>query len=91
MTTTPTPGEIVLYHHGEDAAWWPAMVLEVTSSIPVQPQTPPTVVIGMETVSLPMAPPTEETLVYLQVFRPRGNLWSRCTEGEGPGQWKVSQ
>ena len=84
----PQPGEMVFFHHGEDAAWWPALVLEVTQTTPVAPHTPPTVMIEGQRVEVAVPPPAEETVAHLQVFRPRGNMWFRSTEGDGVGQWR---
>lgn len=87
-TPDPGPGEIVFYHHGEDAQHWPALVLEVTHSTPAAPHTPPSVVIDGQRVDIPVPPPAAQTMAYLQVFRPRGNTWVRSAAGDGVGQWR---
>jgi hypothetical protein len=85
----PTPGRIVDYHHGEDDRWWPSIVLEVNTTPGYTPTSSERIVNDDgEAIMVPAAPVPAESVCYLQVFRPRGNEWRRCTEGVNPGQWR---
>jgi hypothetical protein len=81
-------GTIVLYFHPLDWQYWPAIILDVTGAAITVTQVPEVKIVNGERVTqtVPALPTDEQT--YLQVLRPRGNDWVRCTQGDGPGQWR---
>jgi hypothetical protein len=83
---SPTAGAIVMYHHPEDGVQWPALILEVVATYPDVASTDD--VVGA-LVHGEADPPGTVYECLLQVFRPRGNFWTRCGEGEKPGQWSL--
>lgn len=96
--TPPTIGRIVHYHHPSEGVVsgevqdFPAMILEVSGGPISPPTSSPSSLEGdddadADTGLQTSAVQSEPYVCMLEIFRPRGTEWRRCSEGEEPGQW----